>query len=85
MIGDEAQMDTRVSLLIRLRREPTDQRAWDEALSEPLLLAAEQFVDIARFSVVPKRLVPDNFVDAYNDYVAQFAQQGRTGAGSGPM
>jgi RNA polymerase sigma factor (sigma-70 family) len=23
-------MDTRVSLLIRLRREPTDQRAWDE-------------------------------------------------------
>jgi RNA polymerase sigma factor (sigma-70 family) len=30
MIGDEAQMDTRVSLLIRLRREPTDQRAWDE-------------------------------------------------------
>ncbi len=30
MIGDEAQLDTRVSLLIRLRREPTDQRAWDE-------------------------------------------------------
>jgi RNA polymerase sigma-70 factor (ECF subfamily) len=30
MIGDEAQMDTRVSLLIRLRQEPTDQRAWDE-------------------------------------------------------
>ncbi len=30
MIGDEAQMDTRVSLLIRLRREPTDQRAWFE-------------------------------------------------------
>jgi RNA polymerase sigma factor (sigma-70 family) len=30
MIGDEAQMDTRVSLLIRLRREPADQRAWDE-------------------------------------------------------
>ncbi len=30
MIGDEAEMDTRVSLLIRLRREPTDQRAWDE-------------------------------------------------------
>jgi RNA polymerase sigma factor (sigma-70 family) len=30
MIGDEPQMDTRVSLLIRLRREPTDQRAWDE-------------------------------------------------------
>jgi RNA polymerase sigma factor (sigma-70 family) len=30
MMGDEAQMDTRVSLLIRLRREPTDQRAWDE-------------------------------------------------------
>jgi RNA polymerase sigma factor (sigma-70 family) len=30
MIGDEAQFDTRVSLLIRLRQEPTDQRAWDE-------------------------------------------------------
>src|SRR5471032_3398874 len=30
-----------------------------------------------------RTLVPDNFVDAYNDYVAQFAQQGRTGAGSG--
>ncbi len=30
MIGDEAEMDTRVSLLIRLRREPADQRAWDE-------------------------------------------------------
>jgi RNA polymerase sigma factor (sigma-70 family) len=30
MIGDEAQLDTRVSLLIRLRQEPTDQRAWDE-------------------------------------------------------
>ena len=28
--GDEAQMDTRISLLIRLRQEPTDQRAWDE-------------------------------------------------------
>ena len=30
MMGDEAQLDTRVSLFIRLRREPTDQRAWDE-------------------------------------------------------
>jgi RNA polymerase sigma factor (sigma-70 family) len=30
MMGDEAQMDTRVSLLIRLRQEPADQRAWDE-------------------------------------------------------
>ena len=30
MIGDEAEMDTRVSLLIRLRREPADQPAWDE-------------------------------------------------------
>jgi PAS domain S-box-containing protein len=30
-----------------------------------------------------RTLVPDNFVDAYNNYVAQFAQQGRTGAGSG--
>jgi RNA polymerase sigma factor (sigma-70 family) len=30
MIGDEAQMDTRVSLLIRLRQQPTDQGAWDE-------------------------------------------------------
>ncbi len=30
MIGDEAEMDTRVSLLIRLRREPADERAWDE-------------------------------------------------------
>jgi two-component system sensor histidine kinase/response regulator len=30
-----------------------------------------------------RTLVPDNFVDAYNNYIAQFAQQGRTGAGSG--
>jgi two-component system sensor histidine kinase/response regulator len=30
-----------------------------------------------------RTLVPDNFVDAYNDYVAQFAQQGRRGSGSG--
>jgi two-component system, sensor histidine kinase and response regulator len=30
-----------------------------------------------------RTLVPDNFVDAYNDYVAQFKQQGRTGGGSG--
>ena len=30
-----------------------------------------------------RTLVPDNFVDAYNDYIAQFKQQGRTGGGSG--
>jgi two-component system sensor histidine kinase/response regulator len=30
-----------------------------------------------------RTLVPDNFVDAYNDYVAQFKQRGRTGGGSG--
>lgn len=30
MMGDEAQLETRASLLIRLRREPADQRAWDE-------------------------------------------------------
>jgi RNA polymerase sigma-70 factor (ECF subfamily) len=30
MLGDEAQLDTRASLLIRLSREPTDQRAWEE-------------------------------------------------------
>ena len=30
-----------------------------------------------------RTLVPESFVEAYNDYVAQFAQQGRTGAGSG--
>ncbi len=33
MVSDESQMDTRVSLLIRLRQEPTDQRAWDEFAS----------------------------------------------------
>jgi len=30
-----------------------------------------------------RTLVPDNFVDAYNDYVAQFAQRSRTEIGSG--
>ncbi|QIE24143.1 Sensor histidine kinase RcsC [Caballeronia sp. SBC1] len=30
-----------------------------------------------------RTLVPDSLVDAYNDYVAQFSRQGRTGSGSG--
>jgi RNA polymerase sigma-70 factor (ECF subfamily) len=30
MEGDEAQLSTRISLLIRLRREPADEGAWDE-------------------------------------------------------
>ena len=30
-----------------------------------------------------RTLVPDSFIDAYNHYVAQFSQQGRTGSGSG--
>ena len=30
MIGDDSQMRTRTSLLIRLRQDPTDQRAWNE-------------------------------------------------------
>ena len=30
MTGDDAEMDSTASLLIRLRQEPTDQRAWDE-------------------------------------------------------
>jgi RNA polymerase sigma-70 factor (ECF subfamily) len=30
MAGDSSQMRTRASLLLRLRQEPTDQRAWDE-------------------------------------------------------
>jgi RNA polymerase sigma-70 factor (ECF subfamily) len=30
MKGDEAQLETRASLLVRLRQEPTDQRAWEE-------------------------------------------------------
>jgi RNA polymerase sigma-70 factor (ECF subfamily) len=30
MSGDESQMNTRISLLIRLRQEPVDEGAWDE-------------------------------------------------------
>jgi RNA polymerase sigma factor (sigma-70 family) len=30
MAGDDSQMSTRTSLLIRLRQEPADQGAWDE-------------------------------------------------------
>jgi RNA polymerase sigma-70 factor (ECF subfamily) len=30
MPGDDSQMSTRVSLLIRLRQEPADEMAWDE-------------------------------------------------------
>jgi RNA polymerase sigma-70 factor (ECF subfamily) len=30
MVGDDSQMSTRTSLLIRLRQEPADQGAWNE-------------------------------------------------------
>jgi RNA polymerase sigma factor (sigma-70 family) len=30
MVGDDSQMSTRISLLIRLRQQPADERAWDD-------------------------------------------------------
>jgi RNA polymerase sigma-70 factor (ECF subfamily) len=40
-MGDDSQMMTRVSLLVRLRQEPADERAWDEFMRRygPLILA----------------------------------------------
>jgi RNA polymerase sigma-70 factor (ECF subfamily) len=34
MIGDESQMSTRISLLIRLRQEPVDEGAWNEFVQQ---------------------------------------------------
>jgi len=41
MAGDESQMSTRTSLLLRLRQEPVDEEAWNEFVRRygPLLLA----------------------------------------------
>jgi RNA polymerase sigma-70 factor (ECF subfamily) len=41
MVGDESQMSTRISLLIRLRQEPVDEGAWNEFVQqyERLILA----------------------------------------------
>jgi RNA polymerase sigma-70 factor (ECF subfamily) len=41
MADDESQLNTRVSLLFRLRQQPTDERAWDEFVRRygPLFLA----------------------------------------------
>ena len=34
MVGDESQMNTRISLLIRLRQEPVDEGAWHEFMQQ---------------------------------------------------
>ena len=41
MVGDDSQMSTRTSLLIRLRQDPVDQGAWNEFTRQygPLILA----------------------------------------------